>query len=361
MATKFLFIDDEPTKAEGMIKPLANDELILNVEGPKSWNEQKSELIDRQSLNNYDGLLLDLKLEFSSGESNNVKFNGVDLAQSIRTDVKSGKVIDLPIFLCSTNANFLDLFDKTSRDLFDKVYKKEVNFENDSIRPEFIAFAQAYKIINKSNDSPQLFKKDIGENDDLFALNIELSKCQTTHEKVYIMNHHVMQSNGILLNEQLMAIRLGVDIAQSNDWENFKMEILAQFQYEGILSGCYKRWWQMDMLNWWKKTMGRSLQVMTAQERVEAISKNFGKMGFTAIVLPKFHRFDSFWYKCFMSNTPLESSDALRTTKMPRYVWEEPSYISISYIKSDERDRQGIMSLLGANEQKIVENLSAHN
>ena len=358
MAIKFLYIDDEKLEtSEGIVKNLRNENLEFIIERPQSWNEQKLNLIENQSIDKYDGLLLDLKLEFSDGDSNDVKFSGTDLAQTIRSDVKSGKIKDLPIFLCSTDDNFMSLFDRTSFDLFDRKYRKDKDFENEDVRNEFIAFAKAYHNIIENNDIENLLQKKIIDNDDLVALNAELKDFKTPHEFVYLINRYVIQSNGILLDEEMLAIRLGIDTKSSTDWPELKSNLLNEYKYQGILSDFYERWWQKDILNWWKNIFGKSLIIMSAKDKVSAIIDRFSLKELYPLPLPEHHRFDTFWYKCRLSNYPLEPSDALKTIEMPRYAWQEPSYISVAYIKSDERDRALIVSLLGANEMRIFDNL----
>ena len=60
---------------------------------------RKLNLIENQSIDKYDGLLLDLKLEIFQMEIAMMLSSVVlILAQTIRSDVKSGKIKDLPIF-----------------------------------------------------------------------------------------------------------------------------------------------------------------------------------------------------------------------------------------------------------------------
>ena len=362
MKFNFLYIDDEKHEtAEGMIKNLLGDieedVFEYEIEQPKNWNKQKLDLIENQQLNKYDGLVLDLKLEFSNDENNEVKFSGPDLAQTIRSDVRAGKIKDLPIFLFSTNDNFKDLLDRTSIDLFDKMYSKNKDADEKKTRNEFISFAKAYKTINENKSVENLMRKEIKDNEELVSLKAELSKFKTAHEYIYLINQYVIQSNGLLLDEELLAVRLGIDIQNSEDWEKLKNEIIVNYKYAGILSDCYERWWQTDILNWWKETVGKSLLIMSAHDKVNAISEKFGLQNIVALTLPEHHRFETYWYKCRLSNTPLDTSDALITIEMPRYVWQEPSYISVSYIKSDDRDSELVKSLLGSNELEMFEDL----
>lgn len=358
MLIKYLYIDDEPQKADGIIKPISDADLIFEIETPKTWNEQKSYLIESNKLNQYDGLLLDLKLQFADTYENEIKYKGSDLAQSIRTDVKSGKINDLPIFLCSTDNLMISLLDRTSYDLFDKKYTKDSFSGNNDAKSEFISFAKAYKLLNKTTEFKSIIGNNIDENlDDLVPLKIELTKCHTPHEIVYLIHNYVIKSNGLLLDDELLAIRLGVDIQNSPDWQKFKDEILREYLYSGILHECYDRWWQNNILKWWKEKFGKSLKIMSAQEKVTALIQKYELSNLVALILPNHHRFNSFWYKCKLSQFPLEPSDSLKTVEMPRYIWQEPSFISLAYINSDERSREDIIALLGATELRVFENL----
>ncbi|MEC4028516.1 hypothetical protein [Myroides odoratimimus] len=360
---KFLYIDDETLeKSKGLILNLLGeiqkDHFEYVIEQPKTWNEQKAHLIEERELDNYDGLLLDLKLQFSEGDDNNVRFSGPDLAQTIRSEVRAGKIKDLPIFLYSTNDNFKDLLDRTSIDLFDKMYSKNKDLDQEETKKEFISFANAYKVLKEEDRSVEnLMKKTKEENEELISLEAELGNFKTPHEFIYLIKQYVIQSNGLLIDEELLAIRLGIDIKNSPNWKELKQGFLNEFKYSGILGDCCERWWQSELLNKWKMIVGKSLLVMTAQEKVDAIKEVFNLSEIQALGLPKFHNYDTFWYKCRLSNTPLDPSDALRTIEMPRYVWQEPSYISKAYIKSDERVKSDILSLLGGNELKIFSSL----
>jgi hypothetical protein len=358
MVTKFLYIDDDPDKAEGVIKPIEDVNLIFEIEAPKSWNEQKSDLIDRKRLNEYDGLLLDLKLEFSDGENNVVKYGGTELAGTIRTDVLSGNIEDLPIFLCSTDEKFMKLFDSTSDDLFDKTFSKTNDFSLPFSKLEFISYSKAYKAANENLTIENLLNKACGEFgiEELISVINASSSFKTPHAFIAFVNKDVIHSPGLLIDEKLLSIRTGIDITTSPDWCQVKLKVFESFKYEGILGDCYERWWQSELLKWWKTTFGKSLVVMTAREKVECLKEKFDFEIFP-ISLPPHHVFDTFWYKCRLSDNPLDPSDALRTIEMPKYVWQEPNYISYSYIKSEGRERQKIVSLLGVNELRLFENL----
>lgn len=356
MKYQFLYIDDEPQKAKGIIKPIQSSNITIVTEAPLSWNDQKKNLIEESKLNQFDGLLLDLKLEFSDG-TNNIKYKGSDLAQSIRTEIKSGHTKDLPIFLCTTDNNLRAIFDRTSSDLFDLVFNKDdFNKHDVEIQNEFISFASSYHEMNKDKSFEAIFNKTLDSFDELLPINLELKKCTTSHEISYFVKNHVIMSSGVLINEMLLALRLGIDIKCSPDWKKVKM-LLDKFKYHGVFSKCYERWWNSDISTWWKDSFNNSFLNLSSREKVNLIIEKYGFNELKHIDLPTNHRYDTYWYQCRLSETPLDPSDALRTVEMPRFSWQDPSYISYHYLKSDERDREKIENLLGANELKVFQKM----
>ncbi|WP_293952383.1 MULTISPECIES: hypothetical protein [unclassified Sphingobacterium] len=359
MALKFLYIDDEPEKtARGLITKLDDKVNIdFTIVQPLTWNQQKSKLIDKGGLNEFDGLLLDFKLQFSDDEDSEIKYSGAELAQSVRNGSKSGAIKDIPIFLCSTEDFYINLFDRTSKDLFDVKYKKEINLNTEDTQSEMIAFAEAYSTISSNHKELEtILQKPIYANEDIEILKTELNCFQTPHEWVYLINNYCIQSAGLLIDENLLAIRLGIDRIKSKKWDILKNEFLLKCRYEGILSGFYSRWWQFELNNWWYENFDKSLIVLNADERVNFLNEKFG-LDLVAIQSAEHQQYSTFWYKCRLSDIALDSTDGLRTIEMPRYVWQEPTYISLSYLLSDERDIELAYSLLGPNERQIFEEL----
>jgi hypothetical protein len=370
MATNYLYIDDDKN-AHGIVKNIENDQLNFTAEFPLTWNEQIESLIDSQKLNSYDGLLLDLKLEFTTKENDNgdskedidkkkmIKFSGADLAQTIRTSTKSDKgIIDLPIFLCSTDNLYISYFDRTSIDLFDRKLNKTIDFDKkDSTRRLFIDYSDAYKVLNNSNKLEDYIGKEIQNDEELNILSAELEKCMTSHEKNYLLDRYFIRESGSLIDEKLLAIRLGIDITTSPNWNTFKDEVLGDFKYKGILSRVKDRWWNSDMLAYFKDSQQINLKILDAAERVAGISSKFPGYSLRALPLLDNHEFTTYWYKCELTDNPLDILDGLRTIEMPRYPWIDPKYVSKNYLLSEERDMKLINSLLGPNERLILSEL----
>lgn len=368
MATKYLYIDDDQN-AHGIVKYVENSELNFDIEEPRSWNDQIEYLIENKNINNYDGLLLDLKLEFTeeyntSNKNDNhrnkqIKFTGADLAQAIRTKIKSEDSIeDLPIFLCSTDNGFMKYFDRTSLDLFDKKLDKTKDFSNqEKTRQIFIEYSAAYKKLNQIFDLEKLLDIKIDDNEELSILKAEFQKCKTSHEKLYLLDRFVLQESGILINENLLAIRLGINIKESDHWENFKADYLVKYKYEGILSNLYNRWWNQELIEDFKYNFKINLKVLESEKRVKAINEFLEKYQLSPIEKMDNQSFTTYWYECYLSDNPLDVLDGLKIMNIPRFPWLDQNYISKEYLLSEDRDREKIMELLGPSEKDTFRNL----
>ena len=353
MAIKYLYIDDEKDTLVDGIKDnlsLQPDRLVVDFERALGWDKQIDFIIN--SISNYDGILLDLKLDFPVNNDNQLKYYGADLAQAIKTLVKTGVKItkDIPIMLCSTDSRLKEAFDGTSSDLFDRKYNKETDFDNLHVIDEFISFADAYDAIRQGLSIEDLLKcSEI----DLLEVKLHTELLKTPHEKASFIFNNIVQCTGLLVDENILAIRLGIDKNASEDWVILRDSILDSIKYNGIYSNAFPRWWSSLLLNWWKNNVvNKNIQGLGASERVIFLKQAFKLEKLIALELPINHIYDTFWYKCHLSNTPLETADGLKTIEAPRYNWQEPSYISMGYITSEERDRKKVKSLLGTFEAK---------
>lgn len=359
MATKYLYIDDD-ANAQGIVKVIENNNLNFQAEEPRTWNEQIEFLIEEKNINNYDGLLLDLKLEFTSEEKNNknksklIKFTGADLAQAIRTKIKSDDQIeDLPIFLCSTDIKFISYFDKTSYDLFDKILYKNSDFLNNDDSKVFIEYSNAYKLVNENSELENVIDHIIDSSEELNILKSQFIKCKLPHEYIYLIDRYLLCQNGILIDEKLLAIRLGVDINKSSGWDKFKKDKLSQFSYNGILSKYYSRWWFKDFFDLLKNEYDINLRILNSFERVEGLNKNFKGYHLKPLEKLENQEFTTYWYKCYLTENPLDILDGLKINEIPRYPWIDQNYISNQYLVSEDRDRSKILSLLGPIESEV--------
>lgn len=361
MAIEYLYIDDEHDDTATGIKSNLEDKgnLIITLDNAYAWDRQIEIIRDRFQRKEFDGLLLDLKLKFPV-DNKALTYDAPALAQQIRTLIKAGDLEDFPILLCSTDTKLKALHDETGKDLF------EESFEKTSLVPSysecFISHVEAYQslITNKSNLKKILCLEKaemIGQFDDL--LHVFLDK-QTIHEKARLLYQELFKDSEILIEEKLLAIRLGIDLEKSSSlcWTQLKSELDFTL-YSGIYHKIASRWWLSLLLEWWSENFVNPLQVLSAHERVEKLKSKFSVEGLVPIEKPSHHRYDSYWYACYLSGTPLDPVDAFKVIETPRYSWQSPRYISNKHVNNPERDTQKIKSLLSGSElrrfNKILE------
>jgi len=359
MSIKYLYIDDQVDTAKGFSLGLSihPDELKVEIPVyPLKWKEQIKDIRDKR--NNIHGLLLDLKLVIRDSNNSGVQYQSPSLAEELRTLAKEGLFRNLPILLCSTDDKFQQYYDSTSHDLFDGTYKKDDLTDytkSDQIINEFIAHAEAYQEIAKNrNDLKKLLKHD----NILKDIELEFECLTTDHDKATLIREVVLPT-GILIDEDILAIRLGIDKEKSEeDWGALKKEF-DSIKYKGIYSKAWQRWWMPELYKWWQEKFPDDLiQNTSANKKVELLREKLGLEKLTAIAKPKHHIYDTFWQKCALSDTPLESADGLRTRERQKYSWQNPKYISLKYVwNSSLNEQDKIRKHLPAFELDKFENL----
>ena len=149
------------------------------------------------------------------------------------------------------------------------------------------------------------------------------------HEIVKFILKNLISVSGLLIDENMLASRLGVDISSSKEeWRKLLSEI-DSFHYKGILFEGWQRWWASDLIEWWRNNLDSELGDLLAEERVERLNKKFGLKLNTAHKAEK----DSntrFWTICSKTKKPISLKDAILCSEDYQKVpWQEDQYFSI--------------------------------
>lgn len=370
MAIKYIFIDDEDektvagiadffrSKEDGIsvshIKPLASwsdqikaIKILFNFDPEKrgkiksNISEQVEKVKNELDLTNNcipDGLILDLRLDVKVASN----YKGSSFAQEIRNLSTDEREANFPLILCSGGNNLSTLYrpDSTSHDLFDlKIEKEKLDRESsDSIRKKLKALAKGYIEITKSKNPRRLLIKD-GQ-----KINIDyriLGHLETLnqkdvppHEYAGFILRQIIDIKGPLIDEVLLAIRLGVDLNKTpyNDWLNF-LKNLEEIQYKGVFCEGWKKWWMLSLIKWWENNVSSKflLQSLTAEERVEKLNERFD-FSLKPISEVAINEDSYFWYKCKETDTPLTLENGiLAASSYSRVPWQEDEYYSPEY------------------------------
>jgi hypothetical protein len=102
------------------------------------------------------------------------------------------------------------------------------------------------------------------------ALEAELTR--KPHEAVSFIIRQLFEPPGLLIREELLAIRLGVDTARSDGWDRLK-KYFAPARYVGVACNGFRRWWMDLVLSRGAQPGSPPLFRLSAVERVAALDK----------------------------------------------------------------------------------------
>lgn len=332
MATRFFYIDDDPNSYD-KIQGFECDNLVINtVQHQDSWEDQLNFLKSNEQ--RIDGLILDLKLDDLPNEHHKrAEFRGTSLAQEIRTRQKEGGIKSFPIVLFSANDKVQLALENSGKDLFDICIDKS-DISNDSFSlytPQMIALVKGYIKLQSSKQNDEVFSIDCSLLDSRFTSEFDNLKTSPIHIQSRFLITELLQKQGLLLTEDVLAARLGIDKECSEDWNQLKA-LLTHTQYMGVFAEGWPRWWMHLIDEWWNKVLKAdiSLRSSTAKDRVERI-KVFSRLD-NLKVAEKIEKSnsDEFWTVCMAYNRPLDPVDGLLIQGQDNlYPWQEPTYVSI--------------------------------
>jgi hypothetical protein len=339
MSIKYLYIDDSAER-EGIARGLSVDRenLTVSAETPRDWKAIIYDVII-PDLKNIDGLLLDWQLQ---QEADAGDYSSSALAQQIRELANQGRIpLDIPIVLCSAQSNFNDKYgrDQTSHDLFDLIYSKEILSDpatEHRVRNELITLAKVYKTINKEEEYLAIGEGIYKRLDERFVHKIQGFKDSPPHEIARFIKRELIDRQGILVEEGVLAARLGVDLNESQDWERLK-DFLKFGLYTGIYSESWTRYWWLLIEDWWKSLeTGLDIQNTNAETRVSIIIANTGLNGLSVASKSPYSASDEFWTICRMTEKPIDIYDGFQLKEPINYPWQERNLISNQAVLSGE-------------------------
>jgi len=338
MSIKFLYLDDEEKeRVEPFTQALSSEDLGLKVmsEKPKEYSNQMDEL----TKGNFDGLILDWRLDLTPViDGKSVGYRASILAQGTRSIASEKYILEVPIVLLTTFDRFQRSYEKdeTSHDLFDKIYlKEEVGEQAQQISKELCSLVEGYRrIIDARNKKFPFYKILDIEEEHAGILDIRIqdifSGDEPAHKYAQFILKELIDVPGPLIDELILAARLGVDIGKSGDWKKLKVTFLESFSYKGPFGEVWPRWWSILLEKWWETLEGNSepLPFLNAIERVEILRKNT-KLEALLPVEPIEKEYSSkFWTICQVRKRPLEPIDGFMLQSKENFPWQERLYVS---------------------------------
>jgi hypothetical protein len=334
MAITFLYIDDDkPKDASEKVQGFEQGGLkVLTNQHKGTWENQLKFIKENEAI--LDGLILDLRLDdFPNEDGERADFRGTSLAQEIRTRQKEGEFKGFPIILFSGNEKLEKSLESSGKDLFDIcIDKGKVDTKTfDILTPQLIALADGYKTLSATKTLSDILKIKETIIDERFTSELNDLINHPAHVIAHFLLHELIEKQGLLINEQILAARLGIDIEKSPDLKKVIIS-LSPTKYDGVFSAGWHRWWMPSVDEWWRKVICAEtyLRSFPAKLRVELIKE---KLGINDIqVAEKIEKADSdeYWTVCKAYNRPLDPIDGLIIEGQENlYPWQDAEYVSI--------------------------------
>lgn len=371
---EYVYYDDEkPISVKAYIDAVTenfNDEyhLVINHLSPRPWDTQIKLIRE----GHYSGIILDLRLDTQAqweGDSigKKAQYRAEELAQKIRVDATEGIIPDVPIVLWSTDQNLNNSGfsrDSTPKDLFDlKVVKTSISNKASEIRLKLIALAEGYRIIEQSY-SESMIRLDkclnlpvhVEEYIDpriisYFSVDIK----PPIHDVARYILDEIIRKPGILIDEHLLATRLGISIQESEKWAVFLDDILSFARYTGVF---YKGWTNFfgdELYGWWRQNFQESnLKTLKASERVELINNRYAGYNLTPLSSSSDDPEGKYWYNCMITGKPISQKSSFLVSDPHKLPWQESLYLSKEAIRK-RLDRTNGISIDQLDAQRLIE------
>lgn len=287
-------------------------------------------VVDNINSFNPDVIIMDYRLNEGAER---VCYDAPTIAATLRNKHRNN-FKETPIILISNESKIADFYkDFLNQDLFDYSIEKQVlNDREDFFKERILSYIDSYKKIKKYNFN--IFKilgldiEDFHLLHSLIPKKLERKKGQI-YEYSRFINDNLIYSIGILIGEDVLAARLGVD-KKNKDWPNI-LEKLNDFKYTGVFENSHNRWWAKQIEEWWLSIYGdNNLRRLNANERVEFLNSHFG-LSLEPATCSEFSISSKFWTICKGNNSPLDPFDGIQIIKKDYKLWQEKEYFSKDY------------------------------
>lgn len=286
------------------------------------------------------GILMDVDLSNETGR----KQTGPGMSQDIRIAQVKQAIPPFPIVRFSLRDKVLENIgrDSSSDDLFD------LKIEKDGLSAEAARVAARTKLIGVRQIYDELQPRDVVlPLPTLLGLSTELwlkwgsNAFQSDFElgdRVHLRAApliRMMVHPGLLIEEDVLGFRLGIDTAASKGWAALK-EDLVPYAYRGVAADRFHRWWARGVEEWWQDKLSAEtpLAGCTVAKRVEHLSRFFQEIA--PLKMPRGSLGERPWRYCLLTKEqrqeviPVDPSRAVRIrprSAMP--PWLDPLYAAL--------------------------------
>jgi CheY-like chemotaxis protein len=330
---EWLFVDDTKGDRQSFAEALSlPDELrVTAISG--------AEARERLTANSLmaDGILMDIDLSNETGQAE----NGLAITAAIRAAQNRGAIASFPVVRFSYRDRVAENIghDPSSDDFFDLAIDKDglsAAGATEEVQNHLLGMTEVYASISGDSDVLVLMGSDAekwasfghsGFTDDLMYAN-------RPHLKAGIVVR-ALEKPGLLIEEQLLGARLGVDLEHS-DGAQALLSALAPAAYDGVGSAYYRRWWARAVELWWTDSLGieEPLAAYTIGERVGILCDTFP--GLVPVTMPQGSPGDRPWRLCTLTLEkgggfiPVDPEHGVPyRPRSPLPEWLDPTYAAL--------------------------------
>lgn len=343
MDIRYLYLDDQDdTTLTSICQAVSGDangdHLEIECKHPLVLGSALSYL--EKEISNYDGIILDWRLdEIPQAEKDRFTFRAASVAQEIRTRQTEGILEPMPIVLWSTDEQLKNSYtpDLSSHDLFDESHEKiEIGENSMEVREQLISLSTGYSAIEaiRSSGKPLSTVLEIGSTDNFspsFVDFISTFENEAAHVIALQIMRKMIKRPGVLIDENLLAARLGIDIEGSKDWTRL-VEFFVGYCYHGPFGQKHSRWWWDDLIQgWWMKMAEVPVNIfsLSANERVELIRKNTELTELSSAEPIEEHYSNYYQTICEYYGRPLDRVDGVIVDETDPAPWQDRRYLSL--------------------------------
>jgi hypothetical protein len=301
------------------------------------------------------GVLMDVDLSGAPGPLG----TGPGIAQDIRVKQKAGEICEYPVirFAGATNVARNVKGDPASDDLFDAKIMKEdlLKLGPSEVLARMAGILQVYRELPTFKDLPrEEFSRAIGLERErwerfghpafadrvLYSLQIALHVASGAFLRSFLL------VPGLLIDEALLAVRLGVDMNRSGRyWDVLRSQL--DFKYVGVGAVGFTRWWARALDEWWASRPESSspLSSLTIDERISKLN-DWGFKGLVPIKMPQGSAGQKPWRLCCLCLereppfvVPIDPNESVRMVGADDQApWVDPRYASLQSALEEKGD-----------------------
>jgi hypothetical protein len=346
------FVEDQTNEAKSFAEQLGTGQRAIAVEvlGPR---EARENLLTGKIVPL--GALIDVDLSAVTGEHG----TGLGIAQDIRGKQKAHEIVDYPIVRLANPKPVERIVggDPSSDDLFDlRISKNELARDCLSVQLRLIGVKRLYERLfgfvsldDQAVDTLLGLTPEQREQWSHPALHSRLADghLTTVHVAAGTFMRGLLLSPGLLIDETLLAVRLGLDREGSGDaWSQLRQG-LTNFIFKGTAHEEFERWWARGLEDWWLGISGgNSLASLTVAQRHEQLCNRFRLNGLLPLSMPKGSAGERPWRLCTLSleadepqYVPIDPSESVRVTpRVDQPPWIDPQYAALGSALRVEND-----------------------